>query len=116
MDSASFKSFATDAIRYWEPRRLIYNAVLAAIVVIYFVKGYPASKVHVEINEILALVLLAVLANIAYCAAYVVDIFAQASDFRDQWRKYCWILFLIGTAFAGIITRFFALVWFSPNG
>lgn len=70
MDGATFRDFATEAIRYWEPRRLIYDALLAVIVIAYFALGYPASKVHFEPNEILGLFLLAVMANVAYCAVY----------------------------------------------
>jgi hypothetical protein len=34
MDTTNLRESVTDAIRFWEPRRLIYNAVLAAIVLI----------------------------------------------------------------------------------
>lgn len=112
MNAEVLRESATDAIRYWEPRRLVYNAVLAAIVLIYFRLGYPASKEALSIDMTLLLFELAVLANVAYCAAYVVDIFAQASGYRDQWRKYRWTLFTIGMLFAGVLTRFFALSMF----
>jgi hypothetical protein len=36
MDALTFRESLASAIRYWEPRRLIYNGVLAAIVLIYF--------------------------------------------------------------------------------
>jgi len=39
---------------------------------------------------VLLLFLLAVLANVACCAAYVVDIFA--SGYREQWWKLRWIV------------------------
>ena len=112
MDTQVLRESATDAIRYWEPRRLAYNAVLAAITLIYFGLGYPASKEALSLNVTLLLFELAVLANIAYCAAYVVDIFAQASGYRDQWRRYRWTLFTVGMLFAGVLTRFFALGMF----
>lgn len=59
--------------------------------------------------------MLAVIANVAYCAAYVVDIFAQASGFRELWQRYRKVLFVIGTLFAAIITRFIALGMFAAN-
>ena len=40
------------------------------------------------------------LANVAYCAAYVVDVFVRMSGFREQWRAYRWMLFFIGMSFA----------------
>lgn len=107
MEAGILGTSITSAIRYWEPRRLIYNAVLAAIVLVYFVLGYPASRrgliVHAQFIFVLA-----VLANVAYCAAYPVDIFAQASGYRDRWLKYRWVVFAIGLLFAGVLTHFWA--------
>jgi|SRR5579864_6841947 hypothetical protein len=113
MDVQSLRDSLTDAIRYWEPRRLTYNALLAAVVATYFVLDYPRSKTALSLDMALLLFLLGVLANVAYCAAYVVDLFAQASGFRDQWRTYRWILFSIGVLFAGVLTRFWAVGLFS---
>jgi hypothetical protein len=113
MDSQAFRDSLTDAIRFWEPRRLVYNVVLAAIVLAYFGIFFPSSKQAVSRDGLLGLFLLVVLANVAYCAAYVPDVFAQLSGFREQWRKVRWALFLTGMLFAAIITRFFALGFFS---
>jgi len=109
MDAQTFRESVTAAIRYWEPRRLIYNVVLAGIVLTYFGMNYPASKSTISVNSLLILFLLTVLANVAYCAAYPVDVFVSTSSYREQWRKYRWMVFLIGLLFAAIITRFFAL-------
>jgi hypothetical protein len=117
MDAQAPRQSATDAIRYWEPLRIAYNLVLAVVVLSYFWIDYPASKLALSLNLALIIFLLAVLANVAYCAAYVVDVFAQASGYRELWRKYRWTLFAIGTLFAGVITRFVAMGMFqsSPN-
>jgi hypothetical protein len=115
MDAQTFRESVTGAIRYWEPRRLVYNAVLAAIVLVYFGINYPASKSLLSIDLVLGLFVLVVLANVAYCAAYPVDIFVCASSYRDQWRKHRWIIFMIGLLFAGIITRFLALGMFQSE-
>ena len=116
MEWQSWRDSFTDAIRFWEPRRAIYNAVLATIVLAYFAVGYPASKEYVSVNGILLLFLLAVLANVAYCAAYVVDLFVQASGFRDAWRRNRWVLFVIGLLFAGALTRFWSMAIFTEAG
>jgi hypothetical protein len=115
MDAQTFRESVTGAIRYWEPRRLVYNAVLAAIVLVYFGINYPASKSLLSIDLVLGLFVLVVLANVAYCAAYPVDIFVCASSYRDQWRKHRWIIFMIGLLFAGIVTRFLALGMFQSE-
>lgn len=115
METATIREWATDAIRFWEPRRILYNLILAAIVIAYFVVGLPLSKGSITLNGALFLFLLAVLANVAYCAAYVVDIFAQVSGFRERWQKYRWLLFAVGMVFAGILTRFWSLAFFSSE-
>ena len=107
------KSYLTNAISYWETRRIIYNAVLTAIVLGYFVAYLPASLERITPDVIFGLFILAVLANIAYCAAYLADIVAQMSGFRDLWLRLRWIVFLIGLAFASILTRWFTMGFFS---
>ncbi len=114
MDAPTLRDHFTDAIRFWEPRRVIYNGVLALIVIIYFATGYPSSKSVLSVDFVLGLFLLAVAANVAYCAAYLVDIFVQGSGFREVWQRSRWILFAIGTTFAAIITRFIAMGMFHP--
>ena len=115
MESTSLRERITEAIRYWERRRLVYNAVLVLVVFFYFGAGYPQSKQAFNLDQALVIFLLAVVANVAYCAAYVVDVFAQTSGFHEQWRKYRWLLFAIGATFAGAITRFFAIGLFNSQ-
>ena len=93
----------------------VYNLVLAAVVLTYFAMGLPATQQLLTVNFVLFLFLLAVLANVGYCAAYAVDIFAQTSGFRERWQKFRWLLFLIGTAFAGAITGFWSMAIFNPG-
>jgi hypothetical protein len=109
------REYFTNAISFWEPRRVLYNAVLATIVIAYFVVGYPGSKTVLSIDFALGVFLLAVVANVAYCAAYLVDVFVQASGYREVWQRSRWILFAIGTLFAAIITRFVAMGMFHPE-
>jgi len=112
MEGLPIHECVTAAIRYWEPRRLVYNAVLAVVVVICYVICLPGSQHAVTTNSILETFALAVLANVAYCAAYPVDIFAQMSNFRERWTSLRWIVFVLGTAFAAVLTRFFSLALF----
>ncbi len=115
MERSDLREYATDAIKFWEPWRIVYNLALAAVVIIYFARAYPSSKTAITVDFCLGLFLLAVIANVAYCAAYVVDIFAQASGFREVWQRSRKMLFVIGTLFAAIITRFVAMGMFPGN-
>jgi hypothetical protein len=63
-------------------------------------------------DSVLVLFLLAVVANVAYCAAYRVGIFARMSGFRELWRSARWILFAVGLTFAAILTRFASIGMF----
>ena len=112
METVTVRDSLTNAIQFWEPRRLIYNAVLALVVIVYFAVGYPASKAVLSLDFALGLFLLAVIANVAYCAAYLADIFVQISGFNEAWKRSRWVLFVIGTTFAAIITRFVAMGMF----
>ncbi len=104
---------ATNGIRYWEPRRLIYNGALIAVVVVYLVAGLPASRQALSVNVGLMLFHLAVIANVLYCFAYVPDLFVQLSSLRDAWLRSRWVLFLVGTAFAANLARFVSLHLFA---
>ena len=115
METVTIRERATEAIKFWEPMRIVYNIVLAAIVLMYFGWGLPRSREYISTNGISFLIVLAVLANVAYCAAYVVDMFAQISGFREQWRTVRWGLFATGLMFAAILARFFAMAMFVVN-
>jgi hypothetical protein len=113
MTGATLRDYATEAIRYWEPRRLIYNTLLIVVVGLTFWFQRPVPASTITIDSILWLFLLAVLANVAYCAAYVVDIFVQASAFREQWQQFRWLLFALGVAFAAVLARYFSMGLFA---
>ena len=98
----------SEAIRFWEPRRLLYNGLLLIVVATVFVVGLPISRSQLNVNLLLFLFIMAVLANVAYCACYIVDVAAQVSDFRITWLRFRWTLFVVGAAFAGVLTYFFA--------
>lgn len=115
MESITIREAATDAIRWWELRRVVYNATLASIVIAYFVRSLPSSRRFLTLDGVLWLAVLAILANVAYCVAYVPDIFAQASGYREQWKRVRWLLFAIGVVLAAILTRWFSIAMFSTN-
>ena len=102
-----FVELASDALRYWEPRRVLYNIVLLLVVAVEFFVRWPTSKVGLNADTGFVCFILAVLANVAYCAAYGVDLFVQFAGLRAAWGRTRWVLLLVGTAFAAAITHFF---------
>jgi hypothetical protein len=101
-------AYVADALKYWEPRRVIYNAVLGAVVLGHIWAGWPESKALLSMNTFLGLFFLAVLANLCYCAVYVIDLFVQFSGLREAWAKGRVAVLVVGTAFAGVIAHFFS--------
>ena len=102
-----------DAVRYWERRRVIYNAILALITVGGFLLLMPRSLQVFEAETIYGTFLLAVAANVAYCAAYIPDIFAQATAYRNRWLRWRWTLFVAGMLFAVVIAIATVMVCFA---
>ncbi len=104
----TFREALSDAIRYWEPRRLIFNLALLLVVAGTFVASLPVSRRALGAEPMLALFILAVLANVAYCAAYVPDLAMQFSSFRVSWQRFRWLLLTVGILFASAVAYFFA--------
>jgi len=113
----TFCDLAADALRYWESRRLVYNGALFLVVLGHVVSGWPASRSILVRTPLLGFFLLAVLANICYCAVYAVDLLAQFSGLRGVWRKWRWVVLATGTAFAAVIAHSITTGFFrSPGG
>jgi hypothetical protein len=98
--------FLRDALHYWERRRLRYNLALLAVTLACLVPVWPHLRPVLNFENILALFILAVLANACYCAAYVVDIPLQFSSFASSWRKRRGLLWAAGTVFASAIAYY----------
>lgn len=95
----------SDALAFWEPARIIYNLVLAIISAV--ILGPPLMSGALPFDQVSApmLIVMAVLANVAYCAAYPVDLFVQASAWRSSRMAWRAALLIVGIVFAG------ALAW-----
>jgi len=105
----SFGDMVSNAMRYWERGRLFYNLALTAVVLFHVAAAWPHSKALFIWDVGLGLFALAVLANVAYCAAYAVDLFVQSSGSQVAWQRWRWVLLVIGTAFAAVIAHFFVM-------
>lgn len=118
----AFREIISDTIAYWEPRRLLFNILLACVTISGFCLGWPESQKHLKFDLVLALIVLAALANLMYCTAYLVDVFVQLSRFRELWIKRRWLLFVLGTLLALALTTatvamlFFDFTFAAPMG
>ena len=106
MTLAQLPELVTDALRYWELRRLFYNALLALVALGHFIASWPASKTALTSDGALGLFLLAVLANVAYSVVYIPDVFIQFSGFRSSRARWRLVFLVVGFAFAAVLTHF----------
>jgi hypothetical protein len=104
--SAGRRTLLADAIRYWEPRRIVYNLVLTAVVLAWVALSWPHFRPALTLPSLLLLAILALLANACYCAAYLVDISIQLLSLSTVWKRRRWGLWLLGTLFAILLANY----------
>jgi Mn2+/Fe2+ NRAMP family transporter len=99
-----FREVLSNALAYWEKRRLAYNAVLLAIAIAMFFVGQPETTSLLSLSGAVTLLVLAVAANVLYTVAYLPDIALQLSDYRERWLRWRKWLFWSGLVFAALLT------------
>lgn len=101
----SLKAALGDAAHFWEPGRIVYNAALAAAVLACVaIVGFTRIRGNLGFEDAFTVLVLAMLANVCYTAAYLLDIPAQFSAYRDIWRRRRWLPWLGGTLFGMVLT------------
>lgn len=83
-----------DAVRWWEWRRVAYNAVLTALFVALTIRTWPRLRPELGPDKILPLLVLALLANLCYSTAYLFDPLLSASSnprTRHRVRLAVWV-------------------------
>ncbi len=101
-----FRQVVTNALQYWEPGRVLYNLVLAAVVVIWIVATWPHFRPALVQSSFPPLAGLAAIANLCYCAAYLVDLPMQYSPLGAGWRRRRWGLWLAGMLIAILLANY----------
>ncbi|HEX4075479.1 MAG TPA: hypothetical protein VHX49_08790 [Candidatus Acidoferrales bacterium] len=104
--SETLGGIVTEAARFWEPRRLIYNSTLAAATVSWLLATWPHFRPALKMSSFVLLAILAMLANLCYSAAYLLDVPLQLSSLGAIWKRRRWILWLAGTAFAVALANY----------
>ena len=95
-----------DAIHFWERGRIVYNAILAIIILGWIILTWPHFNIPLTPQPLLFLVFFAAMANLFYTAVYLVDIPLQHSSFKTVWRRWRLALWLLGTLFAILFTNY----------
>ena len=87
-----------DAVRWWEWRRITYNAVLTALFVALTIRTWPRLQPELGPDKIRPLFVLALLANLCYSFAYLLDPLLSASPdrrIRHRVRLAVWVAGLL---------------------
>ena len=101
-----FDPVLRDALQFWERRRVAYNAALGALAAAWVVSTWPHSRPAMTLGNAGRVTILAGLANLCYCAAYLVDLPAQHSAVGAAWRRRRWLLWLCGTLAALLFAHY----------
>lgn len=103
--SESLRGNFAQAVRFWESLRIAYNLLLVGVVVLWLVLTWPHFREALRFSSLLPLSFLALLANVLYCAAYLVELPFQRSA-RNFLRRGRWILWTAGTLFAILLANY----------
>jgi len=95
-----------DARRFWERRRLEYNAVLAGIVLVWLVATWPHFRPALNLIALGQMLVLALLANLCFSAAYLADFLAQGLLPQNLWRGLRWTVFVLGMLLAILVENY----------
>jgi hypothetical protein len=104
--SGPARPILSDAIHFWEIRRVFYNLVLVTASLAWLIVTWPHFRPAFSLTYLPPIAVLALLANVCYCAAYLVDIPMQHSALSTTWKRYRWILWLAGTLFALLLANY----------
>lgn len=102
----AFRGVLTDAFRFWELRRLLYNLVLVAVVLAWVAATWPHFRPMLVPNSLLLLAILGLIANVCYCAAYFVELPMQLSTLASIWKRWRWTLWVAGTLLAILLANY----------
>ena len=100
-----------DALRFWEPRRVIYNLAVIGLAAAVVVRTWPHFHPAFHWGVVPQLLVFGVIANVCYSAAYVPELLMLDPSVRPAWRKWRGALFVAGTLFA----LFLELYWIADE-
>jgi hypothetical protein len=95
-----------NALRFWERGRVVYNAALTVVVLLWIVITWPHFRPAMTLGSFEALIAIAFAANACYCAAYLADFFMQRLLPSQYWRRFRQVLWVLGMLFAILLENY----------
>jgi hypothetical protein len=93
------------APRFWERGRLFYNLLLTAVVLLWLILTWPHFRPALTLPAFAAMMMLAVLANLCYCAAYLAEPLIQQLPVA-YWKRLRWAVWIFGTLVALVFENY----------
>ena len=95
-----------EAARFWERGRILYNAILTLIVLLWLALTWPHFRPSLTLGSLEAFLVLGFLANLCYSAAYLAEFFIQLLAPVPSRRRARIALFVLGTLFALVLENY----------
>jgi hypothetical protein len=94
------------AVRFWEPLRILDNAVLAVFALLWLIGTWPHFRPALTLINLAQFAVLALLANVCYSAAYLVDVVMQWCGLSGEQRMLRWMLWSAGLLLAIVLENY----------
>ena len=94
------------ASRFWERQRPWYNAVLLLLVVLWVGFTWPHFRPAMNLVALGKMTVLALLANLCYCAGYAMEGFIQPMVEQAYWRRLRWVVWVVGMLLAILLANY----------
>jgi hypothetical protein len=104
--SGNPRSWFGEAARFWEPRRIWYNVALFAVVLLWLGLTWPHFRPALTLEAFGKMTVLALLANVCYCAAYLVEFFVQSLPSDGGRRRFRWAVWILGMLLALLVENY----------
>jgi hypothetical protein len=104
--SSSTPNPSPTSARFWERGRILYNAILTIVVLLWLALTWPHFRPVITPLSLEFLTVLALLANLSYSTAHFADAFMRLALPVVHWRRFRQILFVLGTLFAILLENY----------
>jgi len=104
--SNSLRELFAASARFWELRRIAYNFLLSLVAVVWVVATWPHFRPGFAMVPLLQFAGLALLANVCYSSAYLLEFSLQVSPLQNSLPRLRRGLWMLGTLLALILENY----------
>jgi len=97
---------APPPLRFWELRRLYYNLILSTVCLLWVVLSWPHFRPALTLSTLPPLLVLALLANLCYSAAYLLELPFLRPLLQKLWPRWRLTVWVLGTLLAVVLANY----------